>query len=495
MKVLRRKAADRQRRILFNDDGGGVVKRITSPTAQAILDDCFSQVAGTHVDTILYCTKSSGFGLFTHFTKVGQIFTCREDLYANNQMESLIKAGIDPLQVMVDFGKKHGIEVFWSMRMNDTHDGAKVSYGKVLFSVNKLKTEHPEYLIGEQGKRPKHGAWSAVDYARPEIRDLAFRFFEEVCNNYDIDGIEFDFSRHPVFFKSTSRGELTTDGERAMMTELMQRVRTMADEVGRKRGRPILISMRVPDSVEYARAIGLDIENWLANDLLDLFVVTSYFQLNDWDYSIALARKYGVKIYPSLDESRAGDEEGKKLRITPLAYRARAAEIWNAGGDGIYLYNALGPDTSIWRELGDPKVLATLDKDYFASVRGLVGSAGGNFPLESFVNIETLNPKNPKLVAPGKAATARMNIGEDFTKAANVKLRLRLRFEKPTQPALINVTINDQPLKALQANDTWLECDLPPTALHPGTNQVKVALSTDANESVNWFDLMLEVRH
>ena len=32
-----------------------------------------------------------------------------------------------------------------------------------------------------------------MDYGRPEIRDLAFRFVEEVCRNYDVDGVELDF--------------------------------------------------------------------------------------------------------------------------------------------------------------------------------------------------------------------------------------------------------------------------------------------------------------
>ncbi len=70
------------------------------------------------------------------------------------------------------------------------------------------------------------------------------------------------------------------------------------------RGRPILVAMRLPDSAEYCRAIGLDLERWLADDLLDLYIPCSYFQLNDWEYSIALGHKYGVKVYPSLDDVR-----------------------------------------------------------------------------------------------------------------------------------------------------------------------------------------------
>lgn len=103
---------------------------------------------------------------------------------------------------LVEAGRARG-----TVRMNDTHDGSKAEYGPILFRDNKLKNEHPEYLLGTIQKPLRHGAWSAVNFALPDVRDLAFRDIEEVCRNYDIDGIELDFFRHPVFFKSTSRGD------------------------------------------------------------------------------------------------------------------------------------------------------------------------------------------------------------------------------------------------------------------------------------------------
>ena len=49
---------------------------------------------------------------------------------------------------------------------------------------------HPPAVEGS-----KVGGWTAVDYAHPEIRDLAFRYVEEVCRNYDVDGVHFDFDK------------------------------------------------------------------------------------------------------------------------------------------------------------------------------------------------------------------------------------------------------------------------------------------------------------
>ncbi len=167
----RQKARDRTRRVLFNNDGGEPVVEMKTPTAQDFLSRRTTKLAGTHVDSIFYCTRTSGFGVFTHFTKIGQVFTCTEGRYAGNQMSALLQAGLDPLQMQIDFGRQHNIEVFWSLRMNDTHDGSKAEYGPILFRDNKLKNEHPEYLLGTIKKPLKHGAWSAVNFALPEVRE------------------------------------------------------------------------------------------------------------------------------------------------------------------------------------------------------------------------------------------------------------------------------------------------------------------------------------
>ena len=367
-------------------------------------------------------------------------------------------------------------------------------YGPIILRTNTLKQTHPEYLLGTPKKRPKHGAWTAVNYGLPAIRDLAFRYVEEVCTNYDVDGIELDFFRHPVFFSSTAAGQLATVAERTAMTELLQRIRTMADQVGSSRGRPILIALRVPDSVGYW-AIGLDLDTWLAGDLLDLLVVSSYFQLNDWDYSVALAHRYRVKIYPSLDESRVNDASAKAMRMTNLAYRGRAANIWAFGADGVYMFNFFDRLSPLWRELGDPPRLATLDKDYFGSVRGAVNAAGGNLPYAPYQTVETLNPGNPKTMAPGKTITARINVGEDCSQAGPVSLKLRLRFKSPPDAKLLQVTFNNHQPKFLRVDRDWVKYALSPQDVRSGANQTRVTLTASAPQRTVWTDLLLEVRH
>lgn len=77
--------------------------------------------------------------------------------------------------------------------MNDTHDaGHRPNRPHVQW--NNFKEDNPQYLFGNMGEKLPYGRWSAVDYSYPEIRDLCVQYYTEVCENYDVDGIELDFS-------------------------------------------------------------------------------------------------------------------------------------------------------------------------------------------------------------------------------------------------------------------------------------------------------------
>ena len=491
----RQKARDRPRRVLFNNDGGEPVVEMKKPTAQDFLERRTTKLAGTHVNSIFYCTRTSGFGVFTHFTKIGQVFTCTEGRFAGNQMSALLQAGLDPLQMQIEFGRKNNIEIFWSLRMNDTHDGSKADYGPIMFHDNKLKNGHPEYLLGTIKKPLKHGAWSAVNFALPEVRDLAFRYIEEVCRNYDIDGIELDFFRHPVFFRSTSRGESATQAELDAMTDLVKRVRAMTEEVGMHRGKPILIAIKVPDSVEYCQTIGLDLETWLKQGCFDMLIPGGYFQLNDWEYSIAMARKYNVKVYPSLDESRLQDKDANALRLATTGYRGRAASAWAAGADGIYFFNFndTRPHVSLLKDAGDPKELLKLDRDYFASPRGVGNAAGGNYPFEKFMTIETLNPANPRELIPGKSVVAQMHSGESANREAPADYTLRLQLKPLPEAKFVRANWNGTAIK-LVATTGWLESNVTADTVKRGKNDLELTLTGESPKKVQWTDLVLQVR-
>ena len=52
----------------------------------------------------------------------------------------------------------------------------------------------------------------------------------------------------------------------------------MTEGVGRKRGRPLLIACRIPCRVDSCKEIGLNIERWLADSLIDIVIRSIEFE-------------------------------------------------------------------------------------------------------------------------------------------------------------------------------------------------------------------------
>jgi hypothetical protein len=219
---------------------------------------------------------------------------------------------------------------------------------------------------------------------------------------------------------------------------------------------------------------------------------SGYFRLNDWERSVALGHRHGVKVYPSLDESRVRDGAAKALRQTVQSYRGRAAAAWQAGADGVYVFNSFDPRSAIWRELGDMGTLGGLDKDYFSSVRGAGVAAGNSLPYADYVQTAHLNPGKPIVLKPGE--TARTAFYANETDMKGKKARLHVQTKNPAGPAGPEVKINgrmlDQP-KAETGN--WLSYELQAQDLHAGRNEVEITPIRGSKPDA-WTDLRCSVR-
>jgi hypothetical protein len=490
----REKSKERPRRIWFNHDGCdawyfdvGALKGRTQATPEDLLNVRTPQLADKQVTTLSYCTISSGFSNFTHRTKVGHTlvepWVAEPGEQANgirNITAELIAQGTDPLQVMADFCKAKNLEIFWSMRMNDTHDGSWTpETGYPLFP--KLKEEHPEWLLGSYSKKTPYGVWSGVNYALPEIRDYCYRFFEEVCQNYAVDGVEMDFCRHLHFFPSVANGGKASDAERGMMTDLIRRIRTMTEQEGMKRGRPFLIAVRAPDSAEYSRDVGLDIEQWMKEGLIDCFIGSDYFQLNQYSAQVDLAHKYGVKCYPGLSETRVvipgkGDD---RRRGSDASYQARAMNAFAQGADGVYIFNVYNATCNFLYSIGSPVSLLGQDKMFFVNwVNGKPAEylAGGN----SYQQSDLLTPAEPLLLTAGQRVERRLYVGEDLRAAAAAGLTpaldLELQIAQLGMADNAQIDWNGSPLSGGELRDGALHFKLTADQVSQGLNRVGVTL-------------------
>jgi hypothetical protein len=353
--AARHKARWRRRRIIMNNDGNEFnrLKPEEPRTPENFLSKRTTPLAGSQVDSIFYCTGV--FNLYTHRSEETEVLTHPDP--ERRFAHELHKLGTDPLEIMTSHCHDHGREVFWSMRMNDTHD----SGDPALFC--QWKQEHPEYLAGKKGWKYLYGCnrWSSVNYDVPEVRDKVFRIFRDVCTRYDVDGIEMDFFRHPVLFKEQMVGKPITQEQCDKMTALVKRIRKMADGVAAKRGRPLLIGVRLPDSIGYCKAMGIDLVRWMEEDLIDLAAGSGYFKLEPWTNWAAMGEKYGIPVYACFCSRRIMNGGQPEADTAIKIWRGEALNAWEAGVDGIYTFNRFNPRDRIFRELGDPDLLRSLE--------------------------------------------------------------------------------------------------------------------------------------
>ena len=494
LRQRRSELAQKRRRIMMNNDGCDVLyfPKDEKATVEGFLAKRTTPLAGTQVDTIAFCPISSGFSYFTHNTKVGTVLTRSGEEFgirpdARNIAKELIDQGTDCLQAVIEFGHKHAMEVFWSIRMNDTHDAAHHP-DKPYFLFPPLKTEHPEWLVGDPIRRTPFGRWSSVDYALPQIRDLALGFIEEVCRNYDVDGIELDFFRHLCYFKSTAMGGEASEEEREMMTALMRRVRAMTEKQGIRRDRPILVAVRVPDSVGYCRDMGFDIERWLSEGLVDMLITTCYFRLNPWEYSVELGHRYGVPVYPCLSDSRVRGET-RFRRSSTAGYRGRAMNAWAAGADGLHLFNQFDAKAPIWREIGEPETLSTMDKLYFVNIRD---DDPRRFLAKGreYRTVPVFGPSHPRLVTASQPVDLEILVGDDFSAAQRrgYRCEVKLHVEAPAiqKAGQLQVRFNGTELTGGVLGKGWVDYPVPADAVKRGANRIEIAVEPAALKPGDW---------
>lgn len=486
--ALRRETQLRPRRLIFNNDSGGDARVPAAPTLtpEAFLAPRIAPLAGSQVDGIALDTTAGTFGVFGHRTEVAEMFTTREGRYRYNLLPDFLKQDTDPLSETLKFARQHKLEVLWVQRMDDTHDATN----PILFPD--FKREYPEALFGTPENPPKYGKWSGVDYADPAVRDLAYAIVAEVAENYDVDGIELDFWRHPVFFKRSAHGEALRPEDRALMTDVIRRIRFKLDEVGRARGKHLLLNIKYPDSVGYCYKIGLDIEQWLKEDLIDVLIPGGYFQLNPWQTSVALGKKYNVPVWACLAENRVRDPRGNTARKSAAALRARAAAAWSAGVDAIEMFNHFDTRQSYWHELGSLESLRHLPKTYFVSVQG-EGSTQSWVPADEYITLPSLTPDEPETIPIGGAVTYEIYLGDDLRKSVPLIPRLRIQLSDTNGLTAAKVRWHGTTLELTPDGPGDFTAPLDPSTIVPGRHHIEVL--NPGNADIEIGDLMIELIH
>ena len=366
-----------------------------------------------------------------------------------------------------------------------------------------------------------------LDFSLPIVRDHIFSIIQEVAQNYHVDAIGMEFFKYDPFFHESREGGPVTPEHVEIMTDLLRRIRKMADEEGDKRGRPILLAAHTPPDLAYSLSIGLDLETWLAEELIDQLIpggLDESVYCDSHREMIEFGHRYDVPVYPCLGwgfwtrwayldlsqgkhrtvgsylETLYGgqpDRLGKPSYIlqyngwegTLAAWRGAAMNLLNDGADGLYIFNPALGEPEWWREIGETGTMEGRDKlfgvDRFAAESG---------------KVDQVELKR------GEKLGLNFLVGEDTTSSGISQLRFRAHLWDLTSDDEVGVQLNGKPLQGLEVTDAfaspeegqWLECDLTANQVERGMNSVELVLHKRAESQgapLLLNTIQLAVRH
>ena len=523
LRKVRKEMAHRNRRIIFNNDGddfeghGGLENVRTEESAaltttpEGLLKLRTTALLGSQVDSLFYHALH-GSKLMYEDTAFRTIYEfpdrkpARREVAVGNLKTLMANHGKDNMEVMIDCARENGLEIFYSNRVNDVHD---FYFPKFLST---LKAKHPEYTLGHveaSGERTPaetlqlmhqgRKTYTGLNFRLQVVRDLTVDSMREVCQHYDIDGIELDYFRSPRLFPSsrikTTDGELVNVMEQLekgfvgsppsadpedieRLNDMMRKMRHMTEEEGLRRGRPILIAARGINNPEYSLAFGMDFKTWLAEDLIDI-VMPIHIGIPRGSHQgslkefVELAHRYNAPAYPCLRYHRVYQHSWEECR-------GEAVFRFAEGADGITGFNRFDPAHRLWHELGDPGELCDLDKTYTCpQYLPTAFSERDCSPLRLLVGEDVKSPPPP-----GKKKRVDLRI---HATGLTVDHRLRVKLN-----GTVIEPVNRIPALGSQPQDVWLEF-VPEAALWKvPENEVTIRLD-QADGGVTIDDVKLDV--
>jgi hypothetical protein len=511
-------------RIIYNDDGtdvgAGDLDDDIATNQKAFTDKYLERLTGTQVDLVVYDPIMTD--MFVNYqSEFLQDYGDVRDELVDNPGSILTSQMDDPFQTALSFCHGNNIDFFASFRMNDTHDTLEadgLAYIPSECPGNKVPLTPniglPNYITASPGYRPtppfgrdyifetfdpnfskwkaynQHlllGSycmqreflnqsssvddakldvkywWTAKNFAEQDVRDRMFEMIQEICWNYNVDGIELDFLRSPIFFAEcleidtyTGNFKKATQEHINLMTQFVAKIREMTSRVAKQRRRTLKVAIRVPENVILSRNIGLDIETWLKNKLFDVLIVSGGYtplaMMPAIREMVLFAAPFNVPVYGCINWSGLDTVPGN-----PNQWRAAAMNILSTGA-GVYLFNffpifsdenitkadnfeLLIPDTLL-KQLGTINDLKGTDKAY-----GIDKVEHGS--LQGDIRPGVYAPDRlPKRLIPAPQSTHfRLPVGENIgrnrtsNRTCQARLLINIRSVDP------NVSVNNQPIK------------------------------------------------
>jgi hypothetical protein len=227
-------------------------------------------------------------------------------------------------------------------------------------------------------------------------------------------------------------------GKAHLLTDFMRKTRLLLNAAAKRKGRdPLVLGVRVPQTLEECEYLGFDLAAWIRQGLVD-FVVPSDFFYTDLNTRVEdfvkLAEGTDCRIYPAIHPiTYRGDDVG----INDLShYRAAARNFYAYGAHGVETYNyqyhwgrRIGRNAPwpayLWpaalgylRHLRDPEDIGRHDRHYRYYALWEEGAPTETGPKDDRIRLDR--------AAPDPSGSQSFRLAEDLSEK---RLRATLQFK------------------------------------------------------------------
>jgi hypothetical protein len=354
--------------------------------------------------------------------------------YWVHQLWLLKQRGVNHLQVWIDRCRFHGAQGWLSMRMNDCHHNPQAQ----AFWHSTLWKMRPDL----HRARYRDEGWfeTAFDYGKPEVVEHHLSLLRELCERFDLDGLELDWNRWVLHFAPGHEKQGAS-----ILTRVVAEARLHTQGAARRLGHPVALGVRLPSDAQACLDLGYDIIEWARGGLVDQVTLAPFFEQAMFDWPVELWRGiFGDKVRLLCQPEcvmRAFPQAGPQGHILDygLLYGGASAAL-ECGTDGVYLFNECyrenepagglssrfpGVLDHLRRDVGDSDALARLPRRYPLSYAQVVGPgrpsgsvlpialtrAKGHWEFGRYGNFIPL--RLPFGAAPGAGQRVRLELGFD----------------------------------------------------------------------------------
>ena len=353
-------------KILFYHDGRHpLIYMYEPPMQKEEYEQGVDELLGTPVEAIMFCLGDGRTVL--HDTQVGELWGHNRKKWphlifrrAYQNARDLIGKGHDPLQLICDRARQYGKKVYPTLLVQQ----GRGPWAEDVRCSN-FRFDNPQLEIGAGGDLPAdYPGATCLDFKHRAVRDERFALIKETLEKYPVDGFELQMNYQTHYFHP----EEVAAG-RKIMTEWVRKVYRAVKRSGRRRE----LVIRIPYSMEGCYSVGMDIEAWLEEGIVDALVGQAFGGPElldptvDFRPLVSAATKSGCRVYAALQSHVDSDRVAEG---TIEMIRAAATNYWAQGVDGLYLAHWFGnwPYGADFyeklRELPYPEVMAPRDKIY-----------------------------------------------------------------------------------------------------------------------------------